>query len=153
MMATRKVITDKYFYKKEFWLPIYDRKIIFILTNNRKKLRTLYGRDFGDLYSEELPFAETLRATKEISRIVIDEETIVTSQKAKILILNLWYNDDKITYGTIAHECFHIANYVLGEIGYIVTGDADEPMGNLIGYIYDEVLKFIRTKKLEGLIE
>lgn len=46
----------------------------------------------------------------------------------------------------LAHEAVHVCNYVFDNVGIKLDADNDEAQAYLIGWIVDEMLKFINNK-------
>jgi hypothetical protein len=106
-------------YEKRIVIPIYERKLILMFSEDTEKLRSL------DLLKEhDEIFAHT-----------------VVQQEPLLLIINFW-NTQKISHGIIAHECMHITEGVFEIIGQPLTYH-DEPRHYLLSWITNEVYKFI----------
>lgn len=59
------------------------------------------------------------------------------------VILNFHSERAKITHATIAHEALHLAYYIAEERGIELDFKNPEPMNYLVGWIVDEIYKFI----------
>ena len=54
-----------------------------------------------------------------------------------------------ISGGDIAHECLHIVNYIWTHIGADHDTRNDEPSCYLLGWVYDQVYKFLTNHKID----
>lgn len=44
-------------------------------------------------------------------------------------------------HGLIAHEIFHIATFIMNEVGMTLSGDSDEAYAYLISYLTEQIYK------------
>lgn len=57
------------------------------------------------------------------------------------IILNPYHKNIKGRY--VAHEAFHVSNFVMETIGEPASYEAQEPQAYLLAYIYAETLEFL----------
>lgn len=69
-------------------------------------------------------------------------------EKNHIIILNKKYlTDDSFAIGTIAHEAFHITNFIFKRIGIIPDVNNDEAQAYLLSWITEEVYNLFKKSK------
>ena len=69
--------------------------------------------------------------------------------KHHLIILNMKYlTDELFTIGTIAHEAFHITNFMMKRVGIKPDIENDEPQAYLLSLIVEHVYK--QYKKYTG---
>lgn len=119
----------EYLHKKVIDLPMYTGKLAFILSNSSKLIKR-YIPEFED----EIPYACTWYSP-------------LRNRKAFIIVLNFEYTPDKVNHGVIAHEVNHAANMIAEDHGFTPDFNNDEPMAYLVGYITNQLYKFIKKHK------
>lgn len=118
-----------YLHKGLIKIPIYDGRLLIVLTNSYNKLIELDTgfKDDGD--DSVYAFAQE-----------IYHKGMVTWS----VVLNLEYMPYPITHGTIAHEASHISHMVLGRAGAQADFDNDEPVTYLTEWVTDEIYKVMK---------
>lgn len=113
----------KYLHKKAINIPLYTGKLVLIISNDIEKVQNKY---------DILLFADFIyaHATK------VNEN----GKTGYAIILNFDYTIS-LTHGDIAHEALHIAIDIAEH--HNVETDAQEPMAYIVGWVVDEVYKFI----------
>ena len=114
----------EYFYKKEIEVPLYRGLFVIILTNSIDKLNKCLGRDDSYVYCSSF------------------YGSIYKKTEGYIVAFN-FDRDDKITYGTVAHEAFHTANFICSHRGFEADLENDESIAYLIEWLTDNIHKFI----------
>lgn len=123
----------KYCHIKEKAIPIYRGKLVIILTNDKKKLL----KEVSSFPDVEL-YAHALLAKRK-------------TNGGYIVVLNFDNANRKIYNGTIAHEAYHIVNYIAKTNGIDLDIDNDEALSYLIEWVTDEIYKFMKIKKLKAV--
>lgn len=115
-------------YKKP--VPIYFGELLIIVSNDFKK----------DLEKNNIEYKGTIeRGWKGLSINRINK-----GKHRFIMLLNR-----KPTHSTIAHECLHLAHYILDEVYAKPDFHNDEPLAYLLSYIIDEVYKYLKKNKVK----
>ena len=122
------------FRKKKIACPIYLMRLIFIDTDDLSKLKKY--EDTSDLIGRDI-YAHTFEST--ISEKNYDVECV-------IIVFNTKSTYGKITLGTIAHEAFHAAGFILHKLGITADHVNDEAKAYLIDFIATEIHKFLNIK-------
>lgn len=115
--------------KKIIKIPLYRGLFIILISNSIDEINKLFPSFVDDdLYAH---------ASMDYYR---DEE-------AYIMVLN--FNDSRpITNAVIAHEAFHLANFLADRRG-IMRDNNDEPLAYLIEWMVEETHKFIDKCELK----
>ena len=123
----------EYLTKKIINIPIYEGKLIFVLSNSRELLRkklNLHIPEDDGLYAWAF-------------------DGYYKTENAHFIVLNPDFPYKQITHGVIAHECLHVANYIANYKGIKLDPNNDEPMTYLIGWITDQIYKFLKINKVK----
>jgi len=116
---------DKYFYKKEIKIPLYEGKFIIILSNDVDNLKKYIPKfERTEIYA---------------STWLLDWR----ERRGIAIILNFDNSLDKIRNGTITHEAIHFSHFVAEEAGFEPSFSNDEPIAYLAGWATDNIYKFM----------
>lgn len=91
-------------------------------------------------------FGLNIILTDEINKVshLIDDESVyahaVLTSRTCHVILN---TKENITFGIIAHEALHIANFIFEVIGVIPNFRDDEAQAYLLEWVVDKIIEFI----------
>lgn len=132
MNKSKKI--PEYLHKKVVNIPLYEGKLVVVLTNSSEQLLN----NSLDVKSDE-PFAHAMFVNwKGYQGFVV----VLNFEKPK---------GSRITHGIIAHEALHIVNFIADVKGFIPTLENDEPMTYLIEWVVDEIYKTMKkfNKKIE----
>jgi len=106
-------------------IPIYDRTLIIIVTDNIEKSVLKCCPDDA-----------------EVTDYMLDGTLVHDEKGTMILII-----PPDANINSICHEAFHIAIEVLGDAGLELTDSSDEAYAYLIGWLAEEIEKIlIKTK-------
>lgn len=62
----------------------------------------------------------------------------------------IWLSPKKASLGTISHECFHAASFIIDYVGdSLCVGHNDEQYALLIGYLVDQILHQADVNEIE----
>lgn len=65
--------------------------------------------------------------------------------KFNLVLLNKKYlKDENFAIGTIAHESFHVTNYIIKRIGIHPDVNNDEPQAYLLSWVCEQVFKLYK---------
>lgn len=107
-------------------MPLYPYTFQIVITNDNDKLdKILTG--FDDVYATSCDWKHK-------------------GKRCFSIVLNFNNKKTKLTHGVIAHESVHIANYTFDSIGAKQDFNNDEPYAYLVGWVTDEVYKFMNKK-------
>lgn len=117
-------------------IPFHKGRLIVILSDQVDEVRKLIP-----VWSDEYIFASAVKGSFE-------------GFKAYFVVLNFNFNHglDKITPGVIAHEAFHVCNYIFLDAGIKPDVRNDEPGAALTGWIVDKIYETIPKKIKKGLM-
>lgn len=116
---------EKYFILEEMDVPLYGRKFVVIMTNDKKRLKDrVKNFNGGSIYAHSH---------------LVEWDNIVRY----VMILNFHSKHTNMTHGTIAHESLHITNYILDEVNVVADHDNDEAAAYLIGWVNNEAHRVI----------
>ena len=116
-----------YLHKKVIPVPLYEGKLIIILSND------------SDLVSKYLPDFH-----KDIYAHACKDN--YNGNQGYYCILNYDYDGVPICNGTIAHEATHLAMYVCEYVGIEMDFNNPEPLTYLVGWFTNEIYKFSNQK-------
>jgi hypothetical protein len=121
----KPVKPEKYFILEEMEVPLYGRKFVVILTNDKKQLKKRV-KDSGihNIYAHSY-----LTEWDNMGRYV--------------MVLNFDAKHNNITHGVIAHESIHITNFILDQVNVLADHDNDEAAAYLIGWVNNEAHRVI----------
>ncbi|SED10958.1 hypothetical protein SAMN04489761_4303 [Tenacibaculum sp. MAR_2009_124] len=124
---------ELFYEEKEIELPIYHGTIVFIDSNDIGKINERHKLD-----AKREPFASAYENYKKLD----DGSTqtyylIVCNSKTKL----------DFTVGSVAHECFHITNFIFENRGIKADLNNDEPQAYLLEYLMDIAYGFYFAKK------
>lgn len=123
---------------KELEIPLYSGKLVLGLSNDLKKVRKAFDKD---VVGENELFASSLHCNYK-------------GKEAFGIILNFWNTErNQVTYGVIAHEAVHIANFIMNSRGFIPDFENDEAQAYLVNWIVDELVIFIKECNFEHHIK
>ena len=117
---------SKYYHDKLLKIPIYDKSVRIVITNDEEKAS-------DNLHINNGLFAHAIEWKGE------------GSDYGLWIVFNFEANK-KISYGVIAHEVFHITNYILDFIGVVPDFKNDEQQAYLIEWLTNKVIEFIKRK-------
>lgn len=121
----------KHYKEKIFRSPIYPAEIVFVNTNNEKKLNKRHQITF----KHHTIHAHTITQIVEKKEFNERRYYIIMDTGSKL-------GSGGVGVGCLAHECFHLSNMIFDFIGAIPTFENDEPQAYLIHYLMNEGLKF-----------
>ena len=129
-------------YKEKFLnIPIYDRKLLIIFTNDEKKLAKRLN------FKSEEEIASMLGCVYKLALPTpLSKEFLL-----KTIVLHLNFERHMIDFvdeGTIAHEAVHVALAVFEAISTDMDSSSEEPYAYLVGWIVNEVYKFMKESKV-----
>lgn len=118
----------KFYKEKSFKLPIYYGKIVFIDSNDTDAILKNHGIDL----SKE-PFASTYEKHKELKSGETEVYHLIICNTKTKLDFNI---------GVLAHECFHLTNFIFE--GRCIKPDLenDEPQAYLLGFLMNKAYDF-----------
>ena len=118
---------EKHYYEKIIKIPIYKGQLVFVLTNDNKKINKkvpdfkekteLYGHALNMMYEKEASY---------------------------IIVLNSKHTHSRMTVGVMAHEAVHIADFIFTNCGITHDLDNDEPFAYLVEWITNELYEFYK---------
>lgn len=111
---------------------IYPRKLWIVKTNDFKVLNELF------CYSDGSPLIASYVPAKATVMSVMEKESG--------LLGSLLWIEDNLTIGDMAHEAFHIAANIFGDVGGIIDVENQEPFAYLVGWATNCIYKTIRGK-------
>jgi hypothetical protein len=120
----------EYLHKKVIKVPLYKGLLVLIFSNSVEKVKQVV-KD----YNRNSVYAHAWRFNYK-------------GKEGNAIILN-FNNDEKLTHGTIAHEAYHIANFIADSRGLIPDHINDEPIAYLITWITNEVYKFMNKNNFK----
>ena len=126
---------EEYLHLKEIEIPLYKGKLIIVASNSLKMVKEEFPKFSEDNEDERPLYAHSLLTPYGIF-------------EAYVLILNFDSKLSKITHGVIAHESFHIGNFIGSDRGFISYGN-EEPLAYLIEWITNEVYLFMEEKRIK----
>lgn len=107
-------------------MPLYPYKFQVIITNDKDKLNKIIP-DFDDIYATSCDWNNK-------------------GKRCFSIVLNFNNKRTKLSHGVIAHESVHIVNFVFDNIGAKQDFNNDEPYAYLVGWVTDQVYKFMYKK-------
>ena len=109
--------------KKKIDIPIYDAQFTVYLVDSYKELtdKKILPECFSDMNSAMVIKPEENQA---LNYIMIFERTT-------------------FPVGVVAHECLHLIRHLYQDIGITFNMENDEHQCYLIGFLFDQVYKFI----------
>ena len=121
--------------KKVFDIPIYGRKIVFIACDDPDELEKIipsWGYDYvhGHCFKSEYH-----------------------QEYAYYIVINPFQKDDRLTKGTIAHECYHCINFICFDKGIELQLNNDEAQAYLMGWLTDKIWDCLIKWKIHNLIK
>jgi hypothetical protein len=120
--------------KKEIEIPIYRSFFIIMFTDEDNVcVRDHYNREDNQM----IEYAHYMLVEHEDK----DGYLIAFHCKSK---------EAKLTYGTIIHEIFHAASFLLYDRGLNLSPDSNEAFAYLINWLSDMVFQFIEDNHLWG---
>ena len=128
--------------KKSVKIPIYPGILEICIGESAEELNRLYCYGDGTNCFEE---------DKEVyaHAIVARHRSDKKLNKRYVIVLNPNYKSDKITPGIIAHEALHITTFLLHDVGVVFDPDNEEPYAYFLGWVVDEVYKFLEEKEIK----
>lgn len=118
---------DRYFYIKVVNIPIYKGNLVMILSNDKDKISKL---DKG--WTKEDIYAHAIHGEYK-------------NFEAFYIVLDI-KNSSKITNGVIAHEAFHVAEFIAESRGFIPDFENNESVAYILEWVTDQIHKFIIEK-------
>ena len=118
-----------YYREAKITLPIYGGEIFLVDTNDNQSLEDNHGIEI-----DNVPFASCFE------RNAKQEDGSV--KLYHLIVINMKNELKKIDVGILAHECFHLTNFIFEEKGIIPDVANDEPQAYLLGYLVDIAHKF-----------
>lgn len=112
--------TEEYIHVKSFNIPLYRGKLVVVLTNCDKVKSLIPTFDTTALYASA----------------IYDN---YKGFQGYFCILNFDNELRRIKHGTIAHEAYHIANFLCTHRGIKEDLENDEPAAYLIEWIVDRI--------------
>lgn len=94
----------------------------------------------------------TIPIYDQVLRIVVTEDLAKPEFDAYVELFDdkiIVYLKPNTSAGTIAHEVIHIANFVFKNCYITLDIDNDEPYAYLIGYLVDQIHKFLQKTNKE----
>jgi hypothetical protein len=110
-------------------IEIYGSFLVVSVNQSRKEINSSYNVNVSkDQYIEKDSLARTIK----------------THQGSTLLMIKYLKGQDKAKLaGTIAHECFHCAMFILDRAGLTVNWNSDEAYAYLISFLTEKITKFI----------
>lgn len=115
---------EDYIHFKAIKIPLYPGKLVIVLSNSCEKVKELLPA-----FDRSFFFASTWPSAYK-------------GKKAYFIVINFHNGFDKVTHGTIAHECVHATNMVLDDVGIHADLVNDEAQAYLLTWMVDQVHKF-----------
>ena len=113
----------------------------------------IYGSNVNIIYNTEDTVSPILEIYPELERFFEPVESafshallLYRGNKVKTKQHYIIISDNSLiqsTPGVIAHECFHITSFILGDKGLHLNEGSEEAYTYLLGYLVDEVTKYI----------
>ncbi len=123
--------------RKTVTIPIYKGIFDICITSSHKDLNELYCNSRGKNHFED---DEIVYAHAMIAKLKNDVEGL----RRYVMVLNFNNKVDKIDHGAIAHEALHITHFLLENKGIVLDYDNDEIVTYVLGWVVDEVYKFLK---------
>ena len=122
--------------KKVFDIPIYGRKIVFIACDDPYQLTKKISS-----WDDEVIHAHCFK------------EVYFKKWNAYYIIINPFKKYDRLTKGTIAHECYHCINFICFDKGIELQLNNDEAQAYLMGWLTDKIWDCLIKWKIHNLIK
>lgn len=129
-MNKRKVNTDPYLHKKVIDIPLYNGKLIIILSNSKEKI-SKYIEIEGDI-----PWGH----------VVCDN---YNGLQGYFVILNFDHPNFEMTHNVVAHEGFHAMMDLAENRDFRNPFKDHEPYAYLLGWMVDEIYKFMKKNNFK----
>jgi len=123
-------MAKKYYEEKRIKIPIYNQYLSLVITNKKD----ISGRE---------TYAHTY----------YDEGREQQLDSVLYLYINPFYKKQNITQGVIAHEAVHVVNRLFHHLGIYTEELNDEHQAYLVGWVVDEMNKFLKELKLNKKIK
>ena len=121
---------QEYLHLKTVKVPLYNGNLLVILTNSTKKLESILNHGKEELFAHSYFHGYRKR-------------------QSFTVVLNFDNKHSKLTHGVISHEALHISNFIFSERGIIPDFDNDEAQAYLLGWVVDEIYKFMKKHNFE----
>lgn len=115
----------EYLHKKSVNVPLYTGSLVILLCSELSVVEKKYG----------------LPATKEYDAIVFNNRSKKGRDEYCVA-----FECKHLNNGTISHEALHMVTSIFKDHGIYIELSNDEPAAYFIGWIVDEIYKFIKQK-------
>lgn len=129
-------------------VPLYSTGLLFLLVRTPAKMNP---KDLRAIVNEEFKAPETGDAYSDL--IESDSDAVMAGygkaffSNNRVMIALAPSPDSggrKFRIRTVAHECFHAAQYIAHDLGFNFDQRHDEPVAYLMGWLMDYALEFMR---------
>ena len=105
---------------KEIKIPIYNKRVVLFKNTTTEEALNYFGLEPRNGFAGGVFYKENDKGIRKYGFVL----------------------EADLDYSKMAHESFHLSNYILSHIGAEPSFINDEPQAYLIQYIFNEAIKF-----------